>query len=432
MASAGDHYLIVGAGVFGAATALELRKRVPNSNVTLLDSSPFPNPNSASSDLNKIIRADYGDVFYMKLALDAQELWRNDPIYKPYYHESGMLYAESKGMAQDFLQNYKSINVTPASEVFTAKEAKLRWGGVFRDAFWEGVSHTYFNPRSGWGDGDGALRSLIQAAIDQGATYQQAPVSTLIIDGADASCRGVRLEDGRELNADHVIVATGAWTSKFLADSAPDNKAIHADGRIIAAGAIQCSASFPADQAEKLKGAPVIFNAMKHTEGESIPPTADRRLKFNYERSFTNYEPHKSGQEISVPPSQNPDTAWNQDVPQGLKDEIHTVVKHTYGDWIQGLKIENYRMCWDAVTPNQDWIIAPHPHCQKLYIASGGSFHSWKFMPTIGQYVVQMLLKELGPKETTRWAWDRDDAGGALPEYLPSRDLKEIPGYSKS
>ncbi|KAI7968874.1 hypothetical protein EIK77_002870 [Talaromyces pinophilus] len=178
-----------------------------------------------------------------------------------------MLYAESKGMAQDFLERYRSLNVTPASEIFTVEESKSRWGGVLCSALWDGISQTYFNPRSGSGDGDGALRSIIQASIDEGATYQQAPVSTLIID-ENMSCRGVRLEDGSELNVDHVIVAAGAWAPKFLADSAPENNnSLQVGGRMIAAGAIQCSATFPTDQAEKLKDAPVIFNAMTHTEG---------------------------------------------------------------------------------------------------------------------------------------------------------------------
>lgn len=50
-------------------------------------------------------------------------------------------------------------------------------------------------------------------------------------------------------------------------------------------------------------------------------------------------------------------------------------------------------------------------------------------MPILGRCVVQMLLGELDSVKESRWAWDRDDAGGALPEYLPSRDLKEIQGY---
>jgi sarcosine oxidase/L-pipecolate oxidase len=104
-----ESYLIVGAGCFGASTALHLKQALPTSAVTLLDRSPFPNPSAAGHDLNKIIRADYQDIFYMRLALEAQKLWRSDPIYKEYYHESGMLYAEDNGMARANLDNLNVV-----------------------------------------------------------------------------------------------------------------------------------------------------------------------------------------------------------------------------------------------------------------------------------------------------------------------------------
>jgi sarcosine oxidase/L-pipecolate oxidase len=84
------------------------------------------------------------------------------------------------------------------------------------------------------------------------------------------------------------------------------------------------------------------------------------------------------------------------------------------------------------VTPNQDFIIDQHPHCRNLYVASGGSFHSWKFMPIIGKYVVQMLQGKLDSEKASRWAWDRPNNGGALPDYLPRRDLSEIQGYDET
>jgi sarcosine oxidase/L-pipecolate oxidase len=72
-------------------------------------------------------------------------------------------------------------------------------------------------------------------------------------------------------------------------------------------------------------------------------------------------------------------------------------------------------------------MIGRHPHCHGLSIAAGGSFHSWKFMPTIGKYVVKMLLGELEAQHAGRWAWDyAGDGSGALPEYVPRRDLNDL------
>lgn len=80
----------------------------------------------------------------------------------------------------------------------------------------------------------------------------------------------------------------------------------------------------------------------------------------------------------------------------------------------------------DAVTPNQDWIISPYADSPNLFIASGGSFHSWKFLPNLGKYVVQMLDGELSKELSEKWAWNRSDSGAACEMYIPTRDLKDF------
>ncbi|PVH68564.1 hypothetical protein DL98DRAFT_440918, partial [Cadophora sp. DSE1049] len=121
-------------------------------------------------------------------------------------------------------------------------------------------------------------------------------------------------------------------------------------------------------------------------------------------------------------------TTWSQDVPEKLKQIVRTVVDHVYGKNAPGLSIESYRMCWDAVTPNQDWIISPHPAAKGLYIAGGGSFHSWKFLPTIGKYITQVLKGQLPAEQAEKWAWDRKNEDAACEMYIPQNDLKGFGG----
>jgi glycine/D-amino acid oxidase-like deaminating enzyme len=80
----------------------------------------------------------------------------------------------------------------------------------------------------------------------------------------------------------------------------------------------------------------------------------------------------------------------------------------------------------DSITPNQDFIISSHPHCKNLYIATAGSFHGWKFLPVIGDYVVQLLDGKLHEDLVKRWAWDREQAGSAHGKMLPRRELKDL------
>ena len=80
----------------------------------------------------------------------------------------------------------------------------------------------------------------------------------------------------------------------------------------------------------------------------------------------------------------------------------------------------------DAITPNQDFLIAVHPHCANLFIATAGSFHGWKFLPIVGRYIVDLLDGKLDPVLAKRWAWDRDNKGAAYGKLLPKLEMRDI------
>lgn len=62
-----------------------------------------------------------------------------------------------------------------------------------------------------------------------------------------------------------------------------------------------------------------------------------------------------------------------------------------------------------------------------MYIATGGSFHSWKFLPVIGNYVSDMLDGTLPQEFVERWHWDRPlSSNSANPTYQIVGDLQEI------
>lgn len=89
MSAANIHVLIVGSGVFGASTALHLlRDPAQKYSVTILEKAPvLPAPDAASTDINKIVRSSYSDIWYTKLAREAIAAWKNDNIYEDAYHE---------------------------------------------------------------------------------------------------------------------------------------------------------------------------------------------------------------------------------------------------------------------------------------------------------------------------------------------------------
>jgi sarcosine oxidase/L-pipecolate oxidase len=85
----------------------------------------------------------------------------------------------------------------------------------------------------------------------------------------------------------------------------------------------------------------------------------------------------------------------------------------------------------DITTPSHNFIISPHTRCQNLFIASGGSFHGWKFLPVIGKYIVQMLEGELEEDVARRWHWDEAEnlvlrGEKANHTYVIKADLKDL------
>src|ERR1700751_1536621 len=85
--------IIVGAGIGGITSAIELRKR--GHKVTLVDPGPLPHPLAASTDISKAVRAAYGpDEDYTELAERAIPIWRkwNEEFGTPLYHEVGCLF----------------------------------------------------------------------------------------------------------------------------------------------------------------------------------------------------------------------------------------------------------------------------------------------------------------------------------------------------
>ena len=80
--------LIIGAGIFGTSTAYQLAKTYNNpSNITIIDRTSSPPDPAASTDINKIIRADYSSPFYCNLAYEALHAWAVWPELKPFYHQ---------------------------------------------------------------------------------------------------------------------------------------------------------------------------------------------------------------------------------------------------------------------------------------------------------------------------------------------------------
>ncbi|RFU33658.1 hypothetical protein B7463_g2708, partial [Scytalidium lignicola] len=413
-------YLIVGDGVFGASTAYHLAKAHPDSSIVLMDRTPYPCPLGASYDFNKIIRADYSDITYAKMTLEALEMWKTDPLFRPFFHQSGMVVVDNTGLGRKIIKNYDILKAYSEATLFAPDKMRDLYDGIFANSNYQGIEEVYLNPLSGWAEATAALKSVIESAINHGVKYVEGDVEELILN-SDGKCDGVQIKNGKRFLAEKVILCTGAGTAKLLVDSAPNNADLHVGPRMTAVAVVTGNVKLNANQMERFKNMPVFIHS-GDVNGQVLPPTVDGLLKFCVDMSFTNNSYHeKSGQRISAPPEESQYEASNT-----LQMECRRVVEGIYGKELEGFEFDSFRICWDAITPTQDFVICAHPRYEHLYIATAGSFHGWKFLPLIGRYVVQMLDGGLDASLQQRWAWDRPMRGLTQPKGLPRRDLKDL------
>jgi sarcosine oxidase / L-pipecolate oxidase len=261
-------YLIVGAGVFGVSTALHLIRKYPESTVTLVDRA-FPYQGAASWDWSKVVRADYPNIFYMEKALDAMKIWRTDPLYCQFYHESGLIWVDGKGFARTVVENYKSLGVNERVRIASAAEVRTLYGGVFANAELEDSAEILINEISDWVEASKCLEAVIATAAHEGVKCIEADVFILELDRT-GSCIGVRSKRGEVITADKIILATGAQTVKLLADSFPSRPGLHESARLVAAAIFTGMVKLKAEEGEKLKAAPVFLHAAGNSQGRVV------------------------------------------------------------------------------------------------------------------------------------------------------------------
>jgi sarcosine oxidase/L-pipecolate oxidase len=270
MSPLADSYLIIGSGVFGASTALHLSQQNPAPEITLVDRLPYPCPIAASHDINKIVRSDYGDIFYCKLGLKTLEKWRTDPLFRKWYHQSGLLKAtdHATDLVGKIFENYRELGVDVGAELLDPEDLKTRFGGIYADTDLTDVKNLLWNPSCGWAEADYALKDTVQACVENGVHYVTASVAKLIL--KDGACTGLLTEDGKTFTASKVILSAGAYTAKLLADSAPTQRDLQVGDRIVAAGVCEAYVSLNPEQVARFKDVPGFVLDANETQGNVL------------------------------------------------------------------------------------------------------------------------------------------------------------------
>lgn len=293
-----------------------------------------------------------------------------------------MLDEKGSTLSNRILETFLARGSTQA-ERLQLEEIAQRWP-LLQGTETSGFSSSYFNPEAGWCDAAPATASLMSAAEKKGVNRITAQVVELLLDSQTGRVRGAKTADGVEHLADKTILAAGAWTSSLLSPiedhlSLPPKDRIERQVQATGVAAVYYRLS-PSEVSEFTSSnkLPVIVYGGK---GEIIPPgSKNALLKFsNSGRTFINTITTESGHKISVPCDDKSQYA----VPEAIKQETEKIItSKVLQKFVEGKKPEYWRICWDAQTPGEDFLMCEHPHekLKDLYLAVGGSFHAYKFV----------------------------------------------------
>ncbi|KAL2680973.1 hypothetical protein Neosp_008576 [[Neocosmospora] mangrovei] len=426
MASPDSSIIIVGAGVFGLSSALHLQQRGYR-NIKIFDKqdyhaseySPFNGGDSASSDSHKVIRSAYGDSAILQdLANRAIDKWKqwNKESSQELFLNTGWARLTDIGRPQDVdIETFKTMSEAGLghTQYFLHSDQDLKraevdgWGGARLDQFQrrsrglalDGV----FDSNAGLANADLACKYALDLIEEGGAkTYfgNKGELSSLIRDDKDARrVIGIVTKDEERHFADLVIVAAGPFSplivpelKNFMTTTAGNFVFIkvpeHLQHRYRAdvfptwawnyAGSSESGGltGFPLDRNGILK---ISYRSLKWTN----PSEADSETPFS--APATAEEVEKRGPPLS------PIAETKEFIRENLPDLV-------------GAEITAVKMCWYADTVDLDFVIDRVPETEGLLVVTGGSFHGFKFLPVLGEYVVDVLEGKEN-KYTQFWRW---------------------------
>lgn len=208
------HVVVVGGGILGASTAAHLIRA--GARVTLLAAATFADGASGRSLswLNSSGERSRDYHYLRLLGLDRYRTWSaRHPDSSRFLRFDGALKWARPG--QSLRETFDRERSRGYDALWLDREAvAARLPDVRSEAIPD--EGAIFNPGEGWVDLPHLIRGLVAEAVAGGARILEHTGSVdVVVD--DARVRGVRLADGQRIDADRVVLATGAGAPGQLA-----------------------------------------------------------------------------------------------------------------------------------------------------------------------------------------------------------------------
>lgn len=379
--------VIIGAGLFGLATAKQLASEGYR-NILVVDRHMPPViqcgasllcttmltfmlqvPDGSSSDISRVIRFDYADEDYCSIAYDAYLKWSRDPKYKGIFYPTRYILCGTRKSESESWMNKTTFQLdkrqlpwSPLKDAIAAKQNFPILTGKLAGPNFEG----YTNDSGGWADASKAITQLRNECLSLGVSFIAGPAGTVLGFNSDAQgvIKSARTLAGTLVEGDQFVLTAGAWASGLVPTYNSTLSTAQALGYV----------RLTEQEMTKYKNLPIYANFS--SGWFNFPPHEDTSmLKFavhgwGYTRAPSKHDNNTTKSNISVPPAlprERPNYA-PADAEQRLREGLREILPE-----LADRPFDKVALCWYTDTPTGDFVMDYHPDYKNLFFGGGGS-----------------------------------------------------------
>jgi monomeric sarcosine oxidase len=354
--------IVVGAGVFGAWTARQLR--AAGRSVLLVDQYGPANARASSGGESRAIRMSYGpDEIYTRFSQRSLGLWKSlfAELGRPeLFQRTGVLWM-TRGEDPAATASLRALAAAGIPhERLAEHELRRRYPQI---AVVEGGS-AIFEPESGVLLARRAVHAVVIDALRRGVEYRVAAIAP---PSGEGRLEELRTTTGEAIRAGAFVLACGPWLDRV----APRALA----GRI-----------FPTRQQ-------VFFFGVPRGDARFAPPAMPTWIDFG--QGFYGM-PDLEGRGFKLAddrhgPAFDPDTGERVATADALAEARAFMAERFPG--MRGAPLLEARVCQYENTSNGDFVIDRHPGFDNVWLCGGGSGHGFKHGPAVGEFTAARVLK---------------------------------------
>ena len=359
---AGEHVVVVGAGVFGSWTAHHLQNA--GHRVTLVDAWGASHSRASSGGESRLTRAGYGrDAIYTRFAHDSLPQWRalsaisGLPILIP----CGVVFFSER--EDDYFRGSIAVHKELGFSIERMSGADLQRAFPMID--FAGIEVGLHEPRFGALMARRSVQTLVERFVKAGGEYRRG--AALPVEGS-GKLEAVKLQSGESLKADRFVFALGPWLPKIFPDIL---------GRKIFATRQEVFyfATPPGDRRYLPDVMPgwADFNAGDIFYG--FPDIENRGVKFAHDQHGELIDPDTQDRRIT----------------KAALDEVIAFRDRRFPA-LRGAQLTGSEVCQYENSSNGDFLIYVHPQLENVLLLGGGSGHGFKHGPEVGRYAARRLF----------------------------------------